>query len=388
MFEVLSYATRRKALVRRVSSGCVLLPGNDMVGMNYSANQYPFRQDGSFAYFVGIDRPGLFLWIDCESGEEGLFGVEPDIMHTIWSGPSPSLGEMAAASGMGRHGSLTDLAELCRDAMNKGRTVHYLPPYQGDGVLRLSRFLGLSPDEVEAGSSRALIEVVVDLRSVKSAEEVEHIRQAVTLSADMYADLMACLRPGVGEMELYGRMQGLVLSRGGHEAFPMILSRRGEVLHNHTHDQILAEGDMLLVDSGVCSSLGYASDITRTLPVGGRFTPRQRDIYEIVLRSQAVGMACMAPACRSWTAIWRRPGSWSKVSRPWASCAATTPWPWPREPTPCSAPTDLGTCWVWTCTTWRASARTTWGMTRSSAAVASSASRACAWPAGCSPGSC
>jgi Xaa-Pro aminopeptidase len=295
MFEVLSYATRRKALVRRVSSGCVLLPGNDMVGMNYSANQYPFRQDGSFAYFVGIDRPGLFLWIDCESGEEGLFGVEPDIMHTIWSGPSPSLGEMAAASGMGRHGSLTDLAELCRDAMNKGRTVHYLPPYQGDGVLRLSRFLGLSPDEVEAGSSRALIEVVVDLRSVKSAEEVEHIRQAVTLSADMYADLMACLRPGVGEMELYGRMQGLVLSRGGHEAFPMILSRRGEVLHNHTHDQILAEGDMLLVDSGVCSSLGYASDITRTLPVGGRFTPRQRDIYEIVLRSQAVGMACMAP---------------------------------------------------------------------------------------------
>lgn len=295
MFEALTYATRRKALARGVSSGCILLPGNDMVGMNYPANHYPFRQDGTFAYFAGIDRPGLFLWIDCESGQECLFGVEPDLAHAIWSGPAPSLGEMAAASGMTRYGSLADLAGLCRAAERKGRAVHYLPPYQGDGVLRLSRLLGLSPDEVEAGPSRELIEAVVALRSVKSAEEVEQIRMAVALSAGMYEELMACLRPGVGEMELYGRMQGCLMSRGGREAFPMVLTRRGEVLHNHGHDHNLADGDMLLVDSGVCSPLGYASDITRTLPVGGNFTSRQRDIYEIVLRAQAAGMACMAP---------------------------------------------------------------------------------------------
>jgi Xaa-Pro aminopeptidase len=99
----------------------------------------------------------------------------------------------------------------------------------------------------------------------------------------------------MAEMELYGRMQGLILAHGSREAFPMILSRRGEVLHNHTRDQILRDGDLLLVDSGVCSPLGYASDITRTLPVGGEFSARQKEIYETVLNSLTEGTACMAP---------------------------------------------------------------------------------------------
>ena len=96
-------------------------------------------------------------------------------------------------------------------------------------------------------------------------------------------------------MELYGRMQGFILGRDSREAFPMILSRRGEVLHNHGHDQILGEGDLLLVDSGVVSPLGYASDITRTLPVGGRFTQRQQDVYDIVLAALVEGTGRMAP---------------------------------------------------------------------------------------------
>jgi Xaa-Pro aminopeptidase len=136
---------------------------------------------------------------------------------------------------------------------------------------------------------------VVALRSVKSGEEVDEIRLAIELSARMYAELMAACMPGAAEIELYGRLQGLILSSGSREAFPMILSRRGEVLHNHSHDQILADGDLLLVDSGVVSPLGYASDITRTLPVGGRFTPRQQDIYEIVLAALAEGTGRMAP---------------------------------------------------------------------------------------------
>jgi Xaa-Pro aminopeptidase len=111
----------------------------------------------------------------------------------------------------------------------------------------------------------------------------------------MYAELMAVCAPGAAEIELYGRLQGLILARGSREAFPMILSRRGEVLHNHTRDQILRDGDLLLVDSGVCSPLGYVSDITRTLPVGGEFSGRQKEIYEIVLGALAEGTACMAP---------------------------------------------------------------------------------------------
>jgi Xaa-Pro aminopeptidase len=295
MFEASLYAARRRALMRSVRTGCILLPGNDLVGMNYHANAFAFRQDGSFLYFAGLNEPGHCLWLDCESGEEMLCGPSLGLEHTIWSGAALSLPELAARAGIERVGTNEALAEACHDAQRQGRTVHYLPPYQGDGVLRLCRLLGAAPAGVGAGASQTLIRAVVELRSVKSGEEVDEIRLAIALSAKMYAELMAACKPGAAEIELYGRLQGLMLSSGSREAFPMILSRRGEVLHNHSHDQILADGDLLLVDSGVVSPLGYASDITRTLPVGGRFTSRQQDIYEIVLAALAEGTGRMAP---------------------------------------------------------------------------------------------
>ncbi len=293
MFDSSIFAARRAELMRLVGGGCVLLPGNDLIGMNYRANTFPFRQDGAFLYFTGLDAPGLCLCLDCESGRETLFGPDPGMEHTIWSGPAPRLAELAARAGIDACGSRRELEDAVRQA--RGRIIHYLPPYQGDATLRLSRLLAVAPQAVEAGCSTALIRAVVELRSVKSAEEVSQIRRAVAISTEMYAVLMDACRPGVAETELYGRMQGFILGRGSREAFPMILSRRGEVLHNHNHNQILADGDLLLVDSGVVSPLGYASDITRTLPVSGRFTPRQKDVYGMVLRALAEGTALMAP---------------------------------------------------------------------------------------------
>ncbi|PKN41309.1 MAG: Xaa-Pro aminopeptidase [Deltaproteobacteria bacterium HGW-Deltaproteobacteria-18] len=295
MFEASQYAARRRALMRSVKTGCIVLPGNDLVGMNYHANTFPFRQDGSFLYFAGLNEPAHCLWLDCESGQEMLYGPSLGLDHTIWSGAAQSLQELAASAGIAGVGTMPELAAACHEAQKQGREVHYLPPYQGDGVLRLCRLLGAVPENVEAGASQALIHAVVALRSVKSGEEVDEIRRAIALSAEMYAELMAACAPGAAEIELYGRLQGLILARGSREAFPMILSRRGEVLHNHTRDQILCDGDLLLVDSGVCSPLGYVSDITRTLPVGGEFSARQKEIYEIVLDALAAGTACMAP---------------------------------------------------------------------------------------------
>jgi len=294
MFEASLYAARRRALMESVGTGCILLPGNDLVGMNYHANAYPFRQDGSFLYFTGLDVPGLCLWLDCESGAELLCGPVPGMEHTIWSGAAASLSELGASCGISACGPLDELAGEVRRARMVGRVLHYLPLYQGETALRLSCVLTMSPQEVQVGFSRSLIRAVVELRSAKSLAEVEQIREAVALSTRMYDLLMDSCVPGVTEMDLYGRLQGFVLSRGSREAFPMILSKKGEVLHNHSHDQTLAAGDLLLVDSGVVSPLGYASDITRTLPVSGRFTARQKDVYEVVLAAQAAGIAHMA----------------------------------------------------------------------------------------------
>jgi len=295
MFDSSVYAARRAALARLVRSGCILLPGNDFIGMNYRANTFPFHQDGSFLYFTGLDRPGHCLWLDCESGEEILFGPEPGIEHTIWSGAAPSLSDLADLSGIAVSMAMLELAHTVRLAKGQGRSIHYSPTYQGETALLLSSVLGIPALELEAGFSSILVQGIVELRSVKSAAEVAQIRQAIAISAELYDSLMQSCVPGASEMELYGRSQGLIFSHGSREAFPMILSRRGEVLHNHTHDQILRDGDLLLVDSGVVSPLGYASDITRTLPVGGSFSSRQKDIYEIVLEALAAGTLNMAP---------------------------------------------------------------------------------------------
>lgn len=289
------YTQRRRALMESIGSGLVVLPGNELIGMNYRANTFPFCQDGSFLYFAGLNEPDFLLCLDCDSNDVMLYGPERGLDHALWSGASLLLEEAARRVGIERVGSFSDAAVACRNALAQGRTIHYLPPYQGCQVLRLARLLGWSVERVEAGASVPLIRSIVDLRSVKTAAEISEIRAAVDVSAEMYWYALRNCRAGLSEMELYGRLQGLMLSKGGVEAFPMILSRHGDILHNHAHDQVLATGDLLLIDSGVRSALGYASDVTRTLPVSGKFSALQRDIYSVVLAAQSFGVAAMVP---------------------------------------------------------------------------------------------
>lgn len=295
MFPISTYVERRLRLKERISHGIIILPGNDLLAMNYRANTYPFRQDGSFSYFAGICRPDLCLIMDVESGDDWLVGASATMNDLIWSGPAPDLPELAAAAGISGIMDWKVGALFCQQALNAQRKVHYLPRYQGDQSLKLSTLLAVHPAVVEFGFSAELIRAVVGLRSCKSAEEVEEICAAIGISADMYRLLMTTCQPGCVEMNIYGHLQGFVLSRGSQEAFPTILSQRGEVLHNHSHDLVLRDGELLLVDSGVLSPRGYASDITRTIPVNGHFSTKQKEIYVLVLKALECGTAAMAP---------------------------------------------------------------------------------------------
>lgn len=295
MFEAGVYRHRREQLARAMGSGLVLLPGNGLIGMNYMANAYPFRQDGSFLYFCGLDVPDLWLALDIDTGNHWLCGQAASMNDIIWSGLTPGLDELAACSGLDRVCSQSFLAELVQTAGDSGRPVHYLPQYQAEGMLRLAAVLKVGPEMVRDGWSKDLIRAVVALRSVKSAPEVDEIRQAIALSEQVYDMIFEHCRPGLTEMELYGQMRGLVASAGSREAFPTILTRRGQILHNHDHLGRLQAGDLLLVDSGVCSPCGYASDITRTVPVSGYFSAGQQDIYEIVLAAMGAAMELIKP---------------------------------------------------------------------------------------------
>jgi Xaa-Pro dipeptidase len=102
-------------------------------------------------------------------------------------------------------------------------------------------------------------------------------------------------KPGVREQEIFGIIEGIALSKGAGSSFPVILSVNGQTLHNHNHGNILQKGRMMVTDAGAESKLHYSSDITRTTPVGGRFSQQQKDIYEIVLKANTESIKSAGP---------------------------------------------------------------------------------------------
>ena len=298
MFSADIYLQRRARLQAAGLSGLLLFPGNVDAPMNYRDNIYPFVQDSSFRYFFGLNEPGLAGVIDADSGEVMLFGHEPEVADVVWTGPQPSLAERAASAGITVSRPYAELAAVVRAARDAGRTVHYLAPYRGETQIELGRLLALPPDELGAGVSVALTRAVVSLREIKGAEEIAEMEAALAVTHAMHLAAMRAARPGVAERAVVGEMEGIVRRHDWQLAYPSIFSRRGEVLHNHYHDQLLAAGDLVVNDSGAASASGYASDITRTLPVGGWFTPRQRELYDTVLAMQLAALDAVRPGVK------------------------------------------------------------------------------------------
>lgn len=283
MFSPETYIARRKSLKQNISGGLALLLGNVDVPMNYTDNTYHFRQDSSFLYFFGLDFQRLAGVIDLDSGAEILFGDDVDIEDIIWMGPQVSLKEKAQQVGISKTEPYGNLQAVVEKAIQSGRKVHFLPPYRAENKLLLSGILGISPSKLKAYASLELIKAIVAMRSVKEEQEIAEIRKACAVGYQMHVAAMKMAKAGVWEQTIAGTIEGIANSGGGMVSFPVILSQNGETLHNHDHSRILQNGKLLLVDAGAEIGSHYASDFTRTLPVGGKFTPKQRDIYEIVL---------------------------------------------------------------------------------------------------------
>lgn len=285
MFKKEIYIRRRQKLTEGLQKGIVLLPGNVDSPMNYTDNTYPFRQDSNFLYFFGIDSPGLAGVIDVDSGEEFIFGNDADVNDVIWMGPQESTQEKAFSTGVAHAQPFGKLKEMLAAALEKRRTVHFLPPYRSENKILLQALLGIDPTRLDQYASSELIRCVVALRSVKEACEVEEMKKAWELGCQMQLTAMQMARPGVWEQSIAGTIDSIPMRRGGRPAYPTILSQHGEILHNHAHLNYLQEGKLLLVDAGAESPSHYASDFTRTSPVGGKFNSQQREVYKIVLNA-------------------------------------------------------------------------------------------------------
>jgi len=298
MFEDSIYIQRRNRLRKDVGAGIILLLGNDESPMNYEANPYPFRQDSSFLYFFGINRPGLIACIDTEQGTDIVFGNDYTVEDFIWMGKQLTIAEEAALAGVQRTAGIEALYQLIKAALKGGRKVHFLPPYRPENLIKLHNLLGISLNQIKESASVALIKAVVVQRSIKSEEEISEIEKAVNISVDMHVAAIKMTHPGIKEVEIAAETERIALAAGGRSSFPVIATVNGETLHNHYHGNMLEAGDLFLLDCGAESAMGYAGDLSSTFPVSLSYTNRQKEIYQVVLNAHRAAVRALRPGVR------------------------------------------------------------------------------------------
>jgi len=295
MFGKEVYTKRRNKLKATMKNGIALFLGNKEASYNYASNEYTFRQDSSFLYFFGIKHADFVGLIDLDEGKDYIFANDMDIADIIWMGHLPTVKQQALEIGVENTGSLADLSAFINSAIVKGRRIHYLPTYRATTAVQLSSLLGIRYDSVKKYASEELIKEMVKLRSIKEDLEIAEIENAISTAYDMHTTAMRMAKPGMIEQQIVGKMEGIASSAGGPVSFPIILTINGQTLHNHYHGNVLQEGRMLVVDAGAENGNNYCSDITRTLPVGGKFNQRQKDIYEAVLSANLEATKMMKP---------------------------------------------------------------------------------------------
>jgi Xaa-Pro aminopeptidase len=143
-----------------------------------------------------------------------------------------------------------------------------------------------------------LIRAVVKLKEIKDQYEIAELEKAADAAYLMHTTGMKMCKPGIKEQEIAGTMEGIALALSGPVSFPIILSMDGQTLHNHYHGNILTEGRMVVIDAGCEMLSGYCSDITRTVPVGGKFNARQAGIYQAVLDANMAVIEALKPGIR------------------------------------------------------------------------------------------
>ena len=317
MFESKVYLNRRRALLEQMAKltvegnrGVAVFLGNVDAAMNYRGNDYKFRQDSNFMYFWGIDEPWFAAVLDLDSADECLYGNDVNIDDIIWMGPQPSVASKGEAIGCAATKPLAEFYKAVAAAVAQGRPVHYLPPARYYNQHKLAELTGTSaelvrkvaPVAADGGkhASEELVKSVVALRLIKEECEIVEIDKACELGYLMHTEARRGCKPGVLEQEIVGKMEAVTYSKGWGPSFTTILSQNGETLHNHSHHQIITPGRLLVVDAGAESNTHYASDFTRTYPCSGKFSTKQREIYDIVEQANELAFSLTKPGTSYW----------------------------------------------------------------------------------------
>jgi Xaa-Pro aminopeptidase len=279
---------RRARLAEKLGGQPALFASGFPRPRNYAANAFEFRANSHFLYLFGLPLPDAWGLYDGQGWS--LYLPEPGPDDALWEGEVPSSGILGGAAGV----AVRPLSEL--QAALKGRSVAALPTPDLETCDRLGRLLGR---EVRPGKLSEvdvpLAEAMLALRLRHDAAAIAELRLAADASDAGHRAGMRATRPGILEAQVRAAMEAEFLGRDLGSAYSPIVTVHGEVLHNHQYGHRLEAEDMLLADVGAESPGGFASDVTRTWPVSGKFSTVQRELYEAVLRAQKDAIAAVRP---------------------------------------------------------------------------------------------
>ena len=298
MFAKEVYARRRRVLAQKMrdagADGIILFVGNAEAPAQYKDNCYKWRQDSTWLYYFGLDDPMYAAILDLDNDTETVYADDVEIGDIIWMGPQPSVQSKAELAGVDKSAPYAEADKAVAAALKAGRKVHHVAPSRYFNTIRLTEMLGkVEPSEV-------LTKAVISMRLIKEIEEISAIDHACDLGFKMHSVARDSIRLGIIEQEIVGKMEGVALAEGWGVSFPTILTQHGETLHNHIHDKVIEPGKLMVIDAGVESNEHYASDFTRTYPTSGKFTKKQREVYQIVCDCNELAFSLTRPGITYW----------------------------------------------------------------------------------------
>lgn len=304
MIEPRHYIDRRKSLMQAMGAGVAVIPTAPEAARNRDSH-YPYRSDSYFYYLTGFTEPeAVLLLVAGEQPKSILFCRDKDMEREIWDGFRHGPEGAQARFGFDEAYSITRLDELApRFLANQPRLFHAFGA-EAAWDNRLAGWLNQLRAQSRSGASapsemvdpRALLD---EMRLIKSEQELDVMRRAAKISVDAHKQAMQVTRPGMMEYEIEAALLHQFYRHGSRApAYSSIVAGGANacVLHYVENNQRLHDGELLLIDAG-CELECYASDITRTFPVNGRFSAAQRDIYELVLAAQQAAIDNVRPGC-------------------------------------------------------------------------------------------
>jgi Xaa-Pro aminopeptidase len=299
------FAKRRERFMQALNGGLAILPSAP-VAIRSADVEFNYRQDNDFFYLTGFAEPEAVALFGPAEKEPFVLFVRPrDKERETWTGRRAGVEGAMLDYGADKAYAVEELLAIIPRYLEKAERVYYplgLNERMDARLLELVKSAAAMRPRVGSGPNALLDprEILHEARLFKSPEELELMRRAIAISAEAHKAAMLNARPGMMEWEIEALVDYNFRRRGAAgPSYPSIIASgpNAATLHYINNDRQMCSGELLLIDAG-CEYSFYASDVTRTFPIGGRFSPLQRDLYEVVLAAQLKAIETIKPGVR------------------------------------------------------------------------------------------